>query len=149
MGRLLGVGPGLPVTGNARINDGRIDRCHVVVAQTQPCHGAGGEVLQNDIRLSRHLQEQLTASFGPQIQRDALDALAALQEAGGDVLLGLLLRLDPVGSRERAVAAHRIASARYFHFDDLGAQPGQRHAQKRTGKENSNGQNPEIRKRLA
>ena len=58
------------------------------------------------------------------------------------------LGLDAVRPGEGAVAAYRIAPARYFYLDDLRAQPGQGHAQERAGQKYGNGQNAQIGKGL-
>ena len=86
MGRLVGIGAGLPVAGDAGVDDAGVHRRHVFVAETQPRHGAGGQVFQHHVGLFRHLQEKFPSFRGTQVQRYALDALAALEEAGGDVL---------------------------------------------------------------
>ena len=67
MGRPLGVGAGLAVAGDAGVDDAGVDRRHVVVAQAQPSHGAGREILQHDVGLAGHFQEQIAAFISTQV----------------------------------------------------------------------------------
>ena len=148
VGGLLGVRAGLPVAGDAGVDDAGVDGGNVSIAQSESGHGAGGQVFQQNVGLARHLQEQIPTLRVFQVQSNAFDALAALEKAGSDVIGGRRVGYDAVGAGERAVAAHGVAPTGQFHFDDLGAKPGQGHTQKGAGQKDGNGQNPQIAQRL-
>ena len=126
----------------------RVHGCHVLITKAQPRHRTRRKVLQHDVRLSGHFQEQFSPLRVFQVQRNALHALAALQKTGRDVLFVALLRDDPFRSGEGTVSPHGITPPGDFDLDNLGPQPGQRHAQERSGEKHGDGQNPQVRKWL-
>ena len=133
VGGFVLVGAGLPVAGNGGVDDTGVDGGDSVVAQSGAAQGAGGEVFQHYVGLFRQIQEKLLAFGGFQVKGYALDALGAFQEAGGQVIGGVGSGVGAFGAGEGAVAAHRVAAAGDFDFDDFGAQPGQAHGGKGPG----------------
>ena len=115
------VGAGLAEAGDGDIDELGIDLLQFLVAQAHAVHGAGFQVLHDDIDVLDQLLEHLDA-FG--ILGVADDAFFAMVDAD---------KVTALAVDERTVAAAVIAGTGLFYLDDLGAHVAQHHGAVGTG----------------
>ena len=101
--------------GDSGVDDLVVDFLEHVIADAQLVHDAGAVVLDDDVGLLDHLEEELFALLGLQVQGDAL--LAAVDVGIVHAVVVLL----------RAHGAGIVALARHLDLDDVGAVVGQHH----------------------
>ena len=118
-----GVGSGLAVAGNARVDKPRVVIGKAVRAQAPVFHGAGAEVLDHHIRAAHQLAHQSLALLGLQIQGHGF--LVAPQ-AAPPVRGAVLVQLAP---------ATNGVTARGFHLHHIGTEIGQQGAGKRASQQ--------------
>ena len=109
-----------------RVDDARIDGAHYVVAEPQPLDGAGREILHHDIGVLRHILDEREPALGFQIDGDGF--LVGVEQKE-------IPRVLDVAGRPMQQETARLAVARVFNFDDLGAEPGERLGAGRAGLE--------------
>ena len=103
--------------GDRAIDQPRIVGGERLIAEAEPVHRAGAEILDDDVGSERKLSRRRLAVLGLQVERDAL--LVAVHRAERAVVVGL------------APHPERIAAVRRLDLDDLGAQVRQQHAGER------------------
>ena len=118
--------------GDGGVDDLVVDLLEHVIADAQLVHDAGAVVLDDDVGLLDHLEEELLALLGLQVQGDAL--LAAV-DVGIVHAVVVLLRTHGAGV---------VALARHLDLDDVGAVVGQHHRAVRTGQNAGQVQNGNI-----
>ena len=118
--------------GDGGVDDLVIDLLEHVIADTQLVHDAGAVVLDDDVSLLDHLEEELFALLRLQVQGDAL--LAAVDVGIVHAVVVLL----------RAHGAGVVALARHLDLDDVCAVVGEHHRAVRTGQNAGQVQNGHI-----
>src|SRR5215472_7849501 len=98
--------------GDRAVDEARVDRREVVVAETEALHRARAEVLDEDVGAAGERLHDLRALRGLEIERHA--ALVAIEEQIGRRLAVLVGRPRP----------RLVAGAGVFHLDDVGAEIG-------------------------
>ena len=88
------------------------------VAQTEPLHGTRAVVLQQDIGILDHAQQDIFARARFEVERDA--ALVAVHVKKAEAVGAL--HLEPHGP------ARLVAATRWLYLDHVGTQVGQQHA---------------------
>ena len=144
VGRAVGIGARLAVTGDGAVDDARIDHGYVVISQPQPAHRPGGQVLQDNVGLAGHVEEHLPSFGVSQVQGHALHPLGAFQEPGGNILFCLGGVVDALRPCKWPVAPDWVSAPRYLHLDDLGSQTCQVHAEVRVRQEYRHGEHSDI-----
>ena len=124
-GAVTALRSGLAEAGNRAVDDVRIHRPEVVVAETEPLHCAGAEVLHDHVGVPRQGLEDLPALRGLQIQRH------------GPLVGGLGLEVGAhAGVAQRVDGPHPAVHVRVSHrldLDDVGPQHRELIGRKRTG----------------
>jgi hypothetical protein len=95
------------VAGDSAPDDPRLSRCDRVVAEAEPLHRAGREVMHEHIGALEQARADRSIGFFLQIERDA--SLGSIQP--GEVRRRSIQRA--------IVRARRIAAVRSLHFDDV------------------------------
>jgi hypothetical protein len=109
IGRARGVGPVLPETKGAEIDDARIDRRHILKAQAQPRHGLRPDIVDQHVHALGQPQQHLPAFRGLQVHDDAALTAVGVQEHPAHLAAAAGANLpDDVALRA-------------FHLDDVGA----------------------------
>src|SRR5262249_16445067 len=103
---LLRVRPGLPVAGYPNQDDARVTFAQHVVAQVPLLQRARPEVLNHDVGLLDELEEQLTAAWPAQVERDR-SFVARMH--GPEDMVPIEFGLAP--------GAQRVRGAGRFHLD--------------------------------
>ena len=135
--RPLAVGAGLSISGDARVNDARIDRTQILVADLEPRLHVGSEILDHHVGLLRQPKECLAPLLRLQVERDAaLVAMQVLEIARMARAADRIARLEPfrrfdldhVGApvRELAHAGRARAYAREIGLRIAPLDPGDR-----------------------
>ncbi len=121
--RARGVGPGLPEDADAHVDElvGQVGR-----AETPALHGAGAEVLAQDVRRRHQALEELLALGLAQVAGDAAPAPAL--HGPEQRVVGAVLHRD-----ERADRAHEVTLARQLDLDDVGAELAEQPGAERCG----------------
>ena len=109
----------LAEAGYGAVDDARVHCLQFLEAEAKSLHGAGAEILEDDVGLGHQAQEQRLAARVLQVQRQAALAGVHRQEAGAHEFLAQL----QVGAQ----LARQVAAAGHFHLDHLG--PQHRHLQ--------------------
>jgi hypothetical protein len=121
--RPVGPGPGLAEARDAGVDQARVGRAQVLVAQPQPPQRAGAVVLQQDVGVAREPQHHRAAGLGLEVQRHA--ALVAVHVEKAERVVSLHAKAHR--------AAGLVAGAGRFDLDDVRAQVAQQHAGVRPG----------------
>ena len=120
------VRTGLPVAGDARQHDARVDLGEPVVAEVPLLERARPEVLRHHVGVLDEAEQQLLAAGNAQVERDAL-LVAGLD--GPPQRTALVARLAPV--------ADRVGLSGRLDLDDLGAQIAEQASGERPGQQRS------------
>ncbi len=116
----LRVGPVVAVAADRAVDDVRVDRADLGLAEPQTLHRAGAEILYEDIRLGGELLHDLATLFFLDVDRDR--SFAA-------VCVGVERR-DSTAKEVRH--AGDVARPRRLHLHHAGALVGQHHGCERT-----------------
>ena len=130
VGGPVGVGAApavaVAVTGYAGVHQAGIDFAEALVGVSQPAHGAGTPVVEQDVGHAQHVLEGALGDGVAQVQGHAFLVAIDAEVAGAD--LGAVGTFD-----ERMVEARLVAPPRSFDLDDLGTHVGQDHGTERAG----------------
>src|SRR5207245_1804729 len=110
---LVTIGAGGAVPAAEGVDQARVDRAQVVVAEAEPLHHAGPEVVHQNVGLAGEPIDRLTTERRADVDRDA--ALVAIQAPEHGTL----------AARVFHVHAGEIAGARPLDLDDVGAEVAQ------------------------
>src|SRR6185312_11622234 len=102
------AGAALAIAGDRAIDQPRIERAHVGVAETEPRHHAGTELLNQDV--GAHEQRLELFAVGLALEIDRKHALAAVEHGEGRAL-----------AVEHRWKAPHVLAARALDLDHLGA----------------------------
>ena len=95
------------------IDDRGIDLLHHLVGEVEPLHHSGAVVLDEDVVVRQHLEQQLAPARLAQVEGDAAFVAVPVDEVG---------RIEAVG----AGASAGVANAGLLNLDHVGAEPGER-----------------------
>ncbi len=104
------AGAGAPEGGDGAVDQPRVDFRERLVAEAEALHGAGAEVLDEDVGLTHQCLDHLDALGGLEVEGHA--ALVAVEEEVGGRLAVLVGR----------PGARLVAGPRVLHLDDVGAE---------------------------
>ena len=105
------VRPRQPEALDAREDDARVGGAQRLVVQAQALHQPRREVLDDDVGVADHVQEERTALGLFQVQHNAALVVVEQQEVH---------RVEP---RHLGTVAARLLAARRLDLEDVGAQP--------------------------
>ena len=131
------VRSGLAVAGNRAIDQPGILLFEMFIAQPQPCHFPGFEVLNQHITDANQTPDQLFAGIRLEIDGDAFFIAVGTQ----------VIRAFPAGKR-RPPGPGIIPAARPFDLDDLGPKVSQSHGAERPGQDAREIKDPKTVQRL-
>ena len=113
--RPVGVRPALAETGDRGVHHAGVARRDPLVVEAEALHGAGAEVLDEDLALFHQVHGQPGPPRRAQIEGDGLLAAVDARVVGADP------------GDEGSEVPRLVAAARQFHLDHLGAEVGQDH----------------------
>ena len=129
-----GVGPGAALARYRRQDDAGIGRPERGVAEAQRLHGAGAEILHDDVAGRHHVQHDGAALLGFEVDANALLLPVGEAEMRAAVPpVGLLAAAQPF--------AERVEIGWTLDLDDLGAQIGEQGRGPRPGRDDAEIQN--------
>ena len=140
---LLGVRAGLAIAGDRAVDEPRIARLQLVVAEARADQRARPEVLDEHVRVLDQRVELGEIGLVLDVERDRPLVAVERGEVAGEHVIRAARALV-----QRRPAAHAVAAVGALDLDDVGAEIGEHHSGERPGGDLREFEDPEPLKRL-